>query len=285
MKPKGLGRGLSALLPDADEEKALSSQAEIAIKEIKPNPQQPRRDFDRDELKYLANSITEKGILQPLIVREVDAGFELIAGERRLRAAKMAGLAKVPIRVIDVRDDVELLELSLIENLQRDDLNPIELAEGYNNLSKTFGLTQAKIAQRVGRERATVANALRLLDLPLPIKTSLRKGEITAGHAKAILSATGVSRQSAIWKRIIKEGLSVRQTEEAVKQLSNISQSNKSRKARKTEPPEIRRLCDRMRQSLGTQVLIDKRGWKGNIKIEFYSEEDLNRLVDLLSNK
>ena len=206
---------MSALLPDTDLEVGPSSGLQIlSIRDIIPNRQQPRQDFDSSELSALAASIREKGIIQPLIVRKLDSGYELIAGERRLQAAIQLGVYEVPARIMEISDETEMLELSIIENLQRKDLNAYELATGYRSLQVKWGLTQEKIAQRIGRERATVANTLRLLELPDPVLQSLRRGEITSGHAKAILAAGGAARQSALWKRVVAEGLSVRQTEQ-----------------------------------------------------------------------
>ena len=284
MKPKGLGRGLSALLADAELDKGAGALEVIPVRDIKPNPQQPRHTFKREELEELAASIAGKGLLQPLLVRRAGHGWELIAGERRLRAAKMAGLDEVPCRVLDVKDENELLELSLVENLQREDLNPVELAEGYRALAGRFKLTQEQIAQRVGKERATVANSLRLLELPEPLLKSLRDGEISAGHAKVILSLSGAARQSGLWKRIVRYGLSVRQSEEAARSASGAKQTARA-KARRAIPPHLRPYIDRLRQSLGTQVHIDKRGKKGVIRIEYYSEQELERLVDLIARE
>ena len=285
MKPKGLGRGLSALLPDADLYQGAAAGLQIIpIRDIKPNPHQPRRDFKPDELEALSQSIREKGVIQPLVVRRTDAGYELIAGERRLRAAKLAGFSEVPCRLLEVVNESDLLELSLIENLQRDDLNAVELAEGYRGLEQQFHFTQEQIAHQVGKDRTTVTNALRLLELPEPILKSLRAGEISAGHAKAILSAAGAARQSALWKQAVAKGLSVRQTEEAARGLAAARRTERLKKAR-SEPPAIRDYSDRLRRTLGTQVQIQKRGKKGVIRIEFYSEEDLERLVEQIVKK
>ncbi len=284
MKPKGLGRGLSALLPDAEVEAPAMGALEIPVRDIKPNPQQPRRDFGENELDELTASIRQKGVIQPLVVRRSGDGFDLIAGERRLRAARQAGLDTVPVRVIEVTGDAELLEISLIENLQRNDLNPVELAEGYRALQRTFGLTQEQIARRVGKERATVANTLRLLELPEPILTSLRSGKITTGHAKAILSVTGTAQRSALWKRIVAENLSVRQTEEIARAVA-APKKVRRRASRPTESPLVRDYTDRLRRTLGTQVRIQKRGKKGTIRIDFYSDDDLTRLVEFLTGK
>jgi ParB family chromosome partitioning protein len=284
LKPKGLGRGLSALLPEAEAEFGGSGSWEVPIRDIKPNPHQPRRDFDQVELDELAASIKSKGIIQPLVVKRDGAGYTLIAGERRLRAAQIAGLTNVPVRIIDLSGETDLLEMSLIENLQRNDLNPVELAEGYRNLQQKWGLTQEQIAGRVGKERATVANTIRLLDLPAPILDSLRKGEITAGHAKVILSLEGAARQSALWKKILELKLSVRQAEE-VAQSANAEAKKPRKKTPVEQSPFITDCTDRIRRSLGTQVSIQKKGKKGFVRIEFYSNEDLMRLVEMMEDK
>lgn len=281
VKPKNLGRGLSALLPEANEVPA-QSVLEASVGDIKPNPHQPRRDFDRTELTDLAASIREKGVIQPLVVRQNAGIYELVAGERRFRAAKMAGLERVPIRIIEVTDDADLLELSLIENLQRHDLNPIDLAEGYRKLHQRWGLTQEQIARRIGKERTTIANTIRLLDLPETIRESVRKREISPGHAKAILSIDSIARQSAVWKKVVSGNLSVRQTEELARAVTSESRRSNRTDAH-SDTPLMREYTNRLRRSLGTQVKIVKRGRKGNIRIEFYSEDELLRLIELLS--
>lgn len=282
MKSKGLGRGLSALLPEADEEALSEGSLQVPVSDIKPNPHQPRRDFNEEDLAELAASIREKGVIQPLVVHHKAGAYELIAGERRLRAAQLAGLDRVPVRIVEPANEAELLEISLIENLQRNDLNPIELAEGYSKLQQQWKMTQEQVARRVGKERATVANILRLLDLPETIRNSLRKSEISTGHAKVILSIPGAARRSALWKRIVTEGLSVRQAEEIARTSTGRLQRASSRNG-PAESPQIRDFTDRLRRSLGTKVRIIKRGKKGNIRIEFYSDEELERLIDLLS--
>jgi len=276
---------LSALLPDIDiepETPAGSGFVVIPTGDIKPNPFQPRQDFDEESLAELAASIRGKGVIQPLVVRKTIDGYELIAGERRLRACQLAGFPEVPARILEVADDTEMLELSLIENLQRNDLNPVELAEGYNSLHLRWNFTHEKIAQRVGKDRATVSNTIRLLDLPDPILQSLRNGEISAGHAKAILSLEGPARQSALWKRIVKDKLSVRQTEEIARTASSVESSLQSKPSQHISPV-LYDFTDRIRRALGTKVKIVKKGKKGSIRIEFYSDEELERLVDMLS--
>ncbi len=284
MRPRGLGRGLSALLPDADKDVEPTGLLEVPLRDIKPNPHQPRREFNPGDLEELASSIRAKGVIQPLLVSRSGTGYQLIAGERRLRAAEQAGIRTVPVRVIEIGSEVDMLELSLIENLQRNDLNPVELAEGYRKLQQNWGLTQELIARRVGKERATVANTLRLLELPEPILDSVRKGEISMGHAKTILSVEGTARRSALWKKIIDESLSVRQAEAMARASAGVKKKTR-RKIQAELPPEIQEYTDRLRRALGTQINIQKKGKKGYIKVEFYSDEDLVRLVELLEER
>lgn len=264
----------------------------VPAKDIHPNPQQPRRDFNTEELAELAASIRAKGVIQPLVVRKREAhgGFELVAGERRLRAAQLAGYTELPVRVMEVTSDGEMLELSLVENLQRQDLNPVELARGYSRLAKEHGLTQEQIAQRVGKERATVANTLRVLELPEAILASLRSGDITIGHAKAILMLQGAAGQSALWKKVVANGLTVRQTEEAARALLDATAAaldplGSILPLKASQPPAYAAHSERLRNRLGTQVKIVRRGKKGVIRIEFYSDEDLERLVELLLSR
>ena len=248
---------------------------------------QPRRVFRDDALSELTASIRERGVLQPLWVRERDGEFELIAGERRLRAARAAGLAEVPVQVLDV-DDRQALELALVENLQREDLDPIEEAEGYRALAETFDLTQEQIAERVGRARASVANALRLLSLPDFVKTALSDGQLSAGHAKALLGLHHPNAQSGVARRAIKEGWSVRDTERAVVRLNRPA---RPARAAREEVPEghTQFLADQLRQRLGTRVSVQSpktfangRKAPGSVRIEYYGSEDLDRLMELL---
>ncbi len=283
-KPKyrGLGRGLSALIPDANLSDKTDFQT-IPIEQIYPNPHQPRKEFKDSELNELAESIKRNGILQPLLVQPSDKGYNLIAGERRWRAAKIAGLSEVPVRIITDIQESALIELSLVENLQREDLNPVELAEGYRLLQKQFHLTQEEIAQCVGKDRATISNTIRLLELPENILNSLRRGEISAGHAKVILSLENNAQKSALFKRIISNHLSVRQAEELAKNLGKII-SPKRESKKQDHSPIIEDYRHRLMRHLGTQVHITKRGSKGNIRIDFYSEEDLERILSIIIN-
>ncbi len=279
-KESRLGKGLAALLPkDADLGGRAPQFAELELDSIKANPQQPRRNFDEDSLQDLSASIKSKGIVQPIIVRKLDDGFELIAGERRLRATRMAGLQRIPAFIAEVKDGSEALELALIENLQREDLNPMEQAEGFHRLTNKYNMTQEQISERVGKSRAAVANTLRLLNLPRDVQTSLSSGQITAGHARAILSFADRERQVSLWKRIINEGLSVRKAEAIAKSMT----SSTAPPAKTTKRPAyLTTVEEKLRNILGTHVrLHHKKGKGGKIEIEYYSDEDLDRLLEM----
>lgn len=272
-----LGRGISALLPAAEEEKRLIS---CGIEEIIPNRHQPRKVFDSGKLRDLVASIKEKGVIQPLLVRRIDGGYELIAGERRWRAAQAAGLREVPVILRDVRD-TEMLELALIENIQRADLNPIEEAEAYQKLIDDFDFTQEELSIRVGKERSTITNHLRLLKLPEPIKKDISAGAITTGHAKAILGLESSQKQVEVHAVVVKKGLSVRETEALVKRAA------KGRPAKKVQKisADIETLQGGLMRSLGTKVKIAGSGRKGRIVIEYYSADELDRLVGILKGE
>jgi ParB family chromosome partitioning protein len=286
VKSTGLGRGLSALLSDAETKESQGRLLNVPIKDIDPNPHQPRRDFKPEDLAELAASIREKGVIQPLVVRKSSSKsgrYQLIAGERRLRAASLAGCSDVPVRVLDVPQDHDMLELALIENLQREDLNPVDLALGYLHLIETYSFTQEQVSERLGKNRATVANTLRVLELPENVLNALRSGEISLGHAKAILMLQGAARQSALYKKIVAAGLSVRASEEAAKaMLPDQRESIEKEPPKQKISPIYEEFAGRLRGRLGTQVKIVTRGKKGSIRIEFYSEEDLERLMEML---
>lgn len=275
---QALGKGLGALIPDKttiEAEKRKTFHI-CGIEEIEPNPFQPRKNFSDAQIQELVASIQEKGILQPLVVRRKGTGYELIAGERRWRAAQRAGLKEVPIIIKDVTE-TELLELSLIENIQRENLNPIEEAEAFRKLMDQFHLTQEEISKRVGKDRTTIANALRLLRLPQDIKESLGEGKISVGHARAFLSLENLEKQRIAFKQVLATGLSVRQTERLVKRLRR-----KASGAVAAKSLEWGELIEELQQSLGTKVRIKGRGNRGRIEINFYSREELDRLIDLL---
>jgi len=285
-----LGRGLGALI-GGGERTASSSAPPVAqpdavpghkymlcpTGEISPNATQPRKRFDEAALQELSDSIKEKGVIEPLIVRRTPMGFELVAGERRWRAAKMASLASVPVVVIDATDE-QSLELAIIENIQREDLNAIEEAEAYKGLADKFGLSQEEVARKVGKERATVANYMRLLKLPLEVKDELVKGAISMGHARAILSVEGHAAQTGLCRKVITKGLSVREAEALARK--GFSDSQKSVAVAKAPAyPEIER---ELREVFGTRVsLKDKKG-KGRIEISYFSADERERVLDLL---
>lgn len=279
-KKMALGKGLGALLPELGEEEP-KRLFYCGIEEILPNPSQPRKYFDETKLQELADSIKEKGILEPLLVRRVDQGYELIVGERRWRAAQKAGLKEVPV-LLKEGDPREAMELSLIENLQREDLNPIEEAEAFKRLIEEFGLSQGDLATRLGKDRTTITNALRLLKLPPEIKDEILKNRITSGHARAILTLETKEKQKELCALIIKNNLSVREAEILARRWSG--------KQRKTTPStqkvELKSLLlslqDSLRDYLGTKVRITPKGKRGKIEIEYYSDEDLTRIVETI---
>jgi ParB family chromosome partitioning protein len=278
IKKTGLGKGLDALLPRGTTEEKEPAIFSCAIEEVKPNPYQPRRVIKNDRIEELASSIKEKGIIQPIIVRRVDSGYELIAGERRWRAAQKAGLKDIPIIVKDV-SPAEVLELALIENIQREDLNPLEEAGAYNRLIQEFGLTQEGLASRVGKERSTVANFLRLLKLPDYIKENILTEALSMGHARVLAGIEYPEDQRLVRDTIIKKGLSVRETEALVRRLKK-----PHRPAGKRQPDShTLSLAEEIMRHLGTRVRISRRGKRGKIEIDFYSEEDLARIVDYIS--
>jgi ParB family transcriptional regulator, chromosome partitioning protein len=266
-----LGKGLNALIPEKGEDVLY-----VDIDRILPGKQQPRKVFHEDSLKELSASIKEKGVLQPIIVARTGNGtFDLIAGERRWRAAKLAGLKKIPALIKNVASK-DSLEIALIENIQREDLNPIETAEAFNRLLREFDLTQDELSDRVGKERATVANYLRLLKLPDEIKAMLYNGSLSMGHARAILSVEGKANQIEAARRIIKNGLSVREAESIAKKTPKHPDAVK-------KDPQIASLEERLIKTLGTKVRLFHKGRKGGrIEIEYYSLEELDRLLEIL---
>ncbi len=276
-----LGRGLDSLLPDIDPvEKSSKEYFLCDVMRIRSNRYQPRVQFSEDELCDLSSSIKAQGIIQPLLVRKEDAeGYELIAGERRLRAAKMAGLKKVPVIIKDVSEK-NLLEMSIVENIQREELNPIEEAEAYHRLMLEFNLTQDQVASRVGKNRSTIANFLRLKKLPEEIKFSIKNNMLSMGHARALLGAGTSAHQRAAWKTVVSKGLSVRETETLIKRLN--SEKNETKKPEPdSETIYFRELADDFSRCLGSRVRINRQGQKGNVVIDFYSNDDLDRLIGI----
>jgi ParB family chromosome partitioning protein len=283
MTRKPLGRGLSALISTASSPPDNEEVREIEIDLIRPGEQQPRTSFDQAKLEELAQSIRTSGIIQPLLVRRRGGLFELVAGERRWRAAQMAGLTRVPVIVREIADE-NLLELALIENIQRQELNAVEEANAYKRLIETLGLTQDEVAQRVGRDRTFITNYLRILRLPNEIQTLLEQEKISFGHARALLGVADPHLQRRLAQRIFKSNWSVRETERRIRQISARTRSEKPATTARTEDPNVRAAEARLRRHLGTQVRIapSRPGSPGKIEIEYYSMEDLTRLFDLL---
>ena len=283
-----LGRGLDALIPDLGAVEGISGSSSPMRKDyflcevdmIRPNRHQPRRHFSPDDLKELAESIRSQGIIQPLIVRTDDVGYELVAGERRLRAATLAGLNRVPVVVKDVSDS-KMLEISIVENIQRENLNPMEEAEAYHRLIADFDLTQDQAAERVGKSRSAVANFLRLRQLPDPIKTSIMEGALSMGHARALLGADTPAKQQSAWREVVAKKLSVRDTEALIKRINA-----EKKPARTPEMTPDQRYFNDVSEDLsrhfGTQVRIQRKGKKGRVEIDFFSDDDLDRLLGLL---
>lgn len=280
-KQRGLGRGLGALIGDFQEEPESGAATKLPLQKVEPNPDQPRRTFDEEELQALADSIAAHGILQPLAVRASGGGFyQIIAGERRWRAARMAGLSEVPVVVLEA-DDRTVMELALVENLQRQDLNPMEEAEGYQRLMKEYGLTQEEAAARVGKSRPAVANALRLLLLPEEVRSLVEDGTISAGHARAILSLPAARLQKAAAQKIVALRLSVRQAEAMCKRMLQEEEKPEPKPAPLTVDYVAE--CEKsLTRRLDRKVRIVNGKRKGRFELEFYGQEDLQRLYDAL---
>lgn len=274
---RGLGKGLGALIPETAVFTGGRTILNIDVNKILPNPRQPRAEISPESLNELASSIREQGIAQPILTRPRGEYFELVAGERRWRAAKKAGLRFIPAIVKDFSDE-ESLEIALIENLQREDLNPLDEAEAYLRLNKEFGLTQVEIAKRVGKDRSTVANTVRLLDLPPEIQASLRKGEITPGHARPLLSVEEPGKQLEIWKTVIRKGLNVREVEQLIQNNGRLPST-----FRRQPEPEILEIIDILTQHLGTKVRLHGTSQKGRIEVHYFSQADLERLVEQIT--
>jgi len=275
-RKSGLGRGLGALIPLAEEQAAAQGVAEVSLSSIAPNPHQPRASIRDQDLVELAASIEEHGIIQPLIVTAVADGYQLIAGERRWRAARLAGLSTAPVVVKDVAPS-EMLELALVENLQRSDLNPLEEAMAYRQLVEEFGLTQEQVARRVGKSRVAVSNTVRLLKAARPVQEALLAGKISEGHARALLGLDQAEAQEGALKMVLKQELNVRQTEELVRRLLGLREE---RRPVRTPSPETRALEASFREALGTKVSLTRSGGKGRVVIYFYSEEELDALYE-----
>jgi ParB family chromosome partitioning protein len=285
MKKGGLGKGLDALFADNSADSVQGSAVMLSLTEIEPNRDQPRKNFEVEALSQLADSIKQYGILQPLVVRPIPGTgtYQLVAGERRWRAARMAGLSEVPV-VIKELNDSQAMEIALIENLQREDLNPIEEAEGYSMLMETFGLTQDEVAQRVGRSRPAVANALRLLNLPDDVRSMVKNGELSQGHARTLLSVPDEGQMKNIAQEIVDKGLSVRALEKLLKH-------NEETKKKEEKPLKLPRspgvlaheVGKALTERLGRKVTVKDNRDKGLIEIEFYGDDDLKHLANMLA--
>ncbi|MHB1017950.1 MAG: ParB/RepB/Spo0J family partition protein [Coriobacteriia bacterium] len=278
MSKRGLGKGLSALIPGAGQEVG-GEVLELGINEITPNPGQPRTDIKEEQIAELADSIKKVGVLQPILVRAHGAGYQIIAGERRWRASRAAGLDRVPVRVMAI-SDTEALALALIENLQRSDLNPIEEARGYRRLIAEYGMTQAELAERVSKSRSAVTNTLRLLDLPDDIQEMLYEGRLSAGHARAILSVADDDRRHTLARKCVDEGLSVRDAESIAKLLAAGSSISTPRPV---TPKSYKVVARKLRRLLSTNVRVKQTSLKGKIEIDFTDEGDLERIMRLLT--
>ena len=278
MQRRALGKGLKALIPVTDEK--VGGAFEIAVEDVRPNRYQPRKIFNDLKLTELVNSIREKGVVQPIIVQKSDSGYELIAGERRWRAAQKAGLNKIPAIIREVSSE-ESLELALIENIQRENLNPIEEARAYQRLSDEFYQTQEDIAKKIGKDRSTVANFLRLFKLPKEIQDSISNEELTMGHARALLSLASAKEQLSLKDRIVKRKMSVREVESYV----NRSRETKKESSKKRVDIFKDRLEGELQRFFGTEVRILKGRNKGKIEIIFYNDEDLERIIELIKGE
>jgi ParB family chromosome partitioning protein len=280
-KKMALGKGLGALIPDIETEHENKKDYFYCDTHlIRSNRFQPRRRFTDEDLAELSESIKTQGILQPLLVRQDETGYELIAGERRLRAAKRAGLTQVPVLIKRVNDD-KLLEMAIVENIQREDLNPIEEAEAYHRLISQLKLTQDQASARVGKSRSAVANFLRLRQLPDQIKADITDGTLSMGHARALLGAETSAQRLAAWRSVVSKKLSVRETEALIRRLK--AEERKPRVSEnRSEQIHLSRLAEDLSRHFGTKIMIKKHGQKGKVEIEFYSNDDLDRLIHRL---
>ncbi len=294
MPKNALGRGLKALIPDEgfvsvtpqDEEQELAQEGSIGslpVDKIRANPFQPRKEFDETALEELKNSIIENGVIQPVTVCRDGDGYQLISGERRLRAVMLAGFKFIPAYVIEAHDDSSKLELALIENIQREDLNAIEIALALKSLTTKCNLSQEEIAQKVGKNRSTVSNFLRLLKLPLQIQDSIRNREISSGHARALINLPGEQQQVKVWKQILANQLSVRQTEALVNRMFKDQASKPVPPSSSERSSHLSELESLLRNNLATKVrIVEKKEGKGEIHIQYFSHDDLDRLLELM---
>ena len=287
MSSNRLGKGINAIINSKTKKNNSSSKSAIApgvskvkLKDVNPNPDQPRRDFDEQSLEQLSQSIKKKGVITPITLRKQDGGYEIIAGERRWRAAKKANLRSIPAYIINVRSAAEMMEVALIENIQRENLNAIEEAEGYAILNSKHGLSHDDIAKTIGKKRVTISNALRLLKLPPEIRKSIRSGKISAGHGRAILQKKTNSAMHAFWKKIIDESLSVRAAEAHAKPV----RKTKKIKKLKIQKGPIRSIENQLIEIFGTKVKLKPSQVGGSIEIVYFSDDDLERIIDLLQS-
>ena len=284
MSSKRLGKGINAIINPDSKKNANSSKRtgvnKVKINDIKPNPDQPRRDFDKKSLEELSLSIKNKGIITPITLRKSGKDYEIVAGERRWRAAKKAKLKSIPAYIIDIKNNSEMMQVALIENIQREDLNAIEEAEGYAILNSKYGLSHDEIANTIGKKRTTISNALRLLKLPPEIRKSIRAGKISAGHGRAILQKKTISAMQVFWKKIINESLSVRAAEALVRPLGKV------KKIRKVgvKKGSTKGIEDKLIEIFGTKVNLKPSQVGGSIEIVYFSDDDLDRILDLLQS-
>ncbi|KRM51517.1 ParB/RepB/Spo0J family partition protein [Ligilactobacillus araffinosus] len=281
---KGLGRGINALFADFDEEKEADEKVEeLQLDEIRPNPYQPRKNFDEDNLKDLSDSIRKNGVFQPIIVRKSSVmGYEIIAGERRFRASKLAGKDSIPA-IVRAIDDEQMMEVAVLENLQREDLNPLEEAEAYSTLMKNLKITQSELSERLGKSRPYIANYLRLLDLPREVKSFVQDGKLSMGQARTLLALKDKDKLVDLAKKTIKENYTVRQLEQIVTDMNGKKKVKKDRK--KKLSPYLLQSQDRLQEKFGTKVAIkaNEKTGKGKIEITYLSTEDFNRILDVLN--
>ncbi|MDE8733169.1 ParB/RepB/Spo0J family partition protein [Eubacteriales bacterium DFI.9.88] len=291
-KNRGLGKGLDALFStsEIDTKKINSEKADeiraqgiefIDINNIKPNENQPRKVFDDVKLQELANSIKEHGLIQPVILRQAKKGYEIVAGERRWRACRKAGLKEIPCMIKELTDEQNML-VAIIENMQREDLNPIEEAEGLNQMISSFGMTQEEVSKSVGKSRPYITNSLRLLKLPQEVRNMVSQGKLTTGHARAIAGIGDRERQIQLAEYVIKEELSVREVERLIKEQHSSKKKNPRRKAEKSA--DVKRVEEDLKHIMGTKVSLNQSGRKGKIEIEYYSRDELERLIELLKS-
>lgn len=289
-KSRGLGKGLEALFNNSEidtkeisiekkqenEDKGISF---INVNEIKPNQNQPRKTFDEEKLEELANSIKEHGLIQPVILRKADRGYEIVAGERRWRACRRAGIKELPCIIKELTDEQNML-LAIIENMQREDLNPIEEAEGLNQMITAFGMTQEQVSKSVGKSRPYITNALRLLKLPNEVRKLVSDEKLSTGHARAIAGIPSVEKQIQIAEYAVKNGLSVREIENLIREENTVKKKTSKRKSPKSA--DVKRVEEDLKHIMGTKVSLNQSGKKGKIEIEYYSREELERLIELL---